>query len=289
MSEPAPTNDSPAKPTWRLPLRISLRLLIVVFTLLCGLLAWGSYLHRVGQLHSMASDKLLEISSRRSYSYRHARIRLSWNYEGNFSSQSISPSNYDPITSRATDLVIYKVKERSDPRWMTQLGIAPIFQRVRTVKITTPLKPEEYDEVVAAVALLDQLDSLELDTYKEGPRFTQAQLAKALGTTRIGQLVAPRSHLTAGPFPELRRTGLVELNLSHTWFSDAAIADLPISLQHLTLERTAVTDAGLDSFRRLRNLRSLGLRRTPTSQQAVDRLRAEMPWCEIYWSPLVDR
>jgi hypothetical protein len=84
----------------------------------------------------------------------------------------------------------------------------------------------------------------------------------------------------------LNHDGLVWLCVRRTQFSNPAIEDLRQSLQYLNATRTRISDHGLQSFVRLDNLRILNLRRTPTSESAIDALRAQMPWCVIEWEPL---
>jgi hypothetical protein len=78
--------------------------------------------------------------------------------------------------------------------------------------------------------------------------------------------------------PHLNQPGLTWLCLAHTQFSDPAIQDLPASLEYFNATRTRITDRGLSGFVRLKHLKELKLRRTPTSEEAVEQLRGEMPW-----------
>jgi hypothetical protein len=86
--------------------------------------------------------------------------------------------------------------------------------------------------------------------------------------------------------PYLNQRGLTWLCLSHTQFSDAAIQDLPSSLEYFNATRTRISDRGLPGFLRLTQLQTLNLSRTPTSRQAIEELQAQMPWCKTKWERL---
>ncbi len=84
----------------------------------------------------------------------------------------------------------------------------------------------------------------------------------------------------------LNHDGLIWLCLNRTQLSDPALNNLPDTLEYFDATRTRIDDDGLNSFVRLKNLKTLDIRRTPTSENAISSLRHRMPWCEIKWEPL---
>lgn len=283
--EPVSDLKPASKRSWRV--RWSMRAFFVLVTLTCILFAWGSYLARVGQTHEEVADQLAVLGKATpTYAHRRSRIDVQWKYTVKVTKQTISGRTWNRITSSPTNIVLQTQYEKGVPKWMENTQTGLLFQRIDTIESKGPLRPEELEEFLGLVAQLDRLESLRLGEYLDNPTLTQTQLATLLSEVRLNQLEAPRSHLNAGPFPELRNTRLQYLDLSHTWFSDPAIADLPSTLEELILERTAVTDAGLEHFGRLKRLQYLNIKRTPTSEEAVEALREKMPWCHINWTPL---
>jgi hypothetical protein len=73
------------------------------------------------------------------------------------------------------------------------------------------------------------------------------------------------------------------VNFSGRPISDEHLALLPEfpRLKRLFLDSATVDDQDLEQLKSLRHLEELYLRDTPVSDAAVDRLRAELPRCEI--------
>jgi len=294
MSEPETAkDDTPAKSTpppsrsWRM--RWSMRAFFALVTVACLFFAWGSYQARVGQTHDEVAEQLAIIgASHPTFYFRSSRVDVKWKYSVTVTKQNVSSRNWNIYTSSPTNIVLQQSELKGVPPWMETTGTGNVFQRIQRISLYGPLPLEELDQFVQQVCRLDRIEALELDYGRGEPKPTQAQLAKILSNIELQELDAERSDLRASSFPELKQTQLERLNFSHTWFSDSAVADLPTSLKVLDLERTAVTDAALPQFTRLRQLESLDLERTPTSEAAVESLRSKMPWCEIYWAPLVN-
>ncbi|HZN34108.1 MAG TPA: hypothetical protein VFB80_09825, partial [Pirellulaceae bacterium] len=59
-----------------------------------------------------------------------------------------------------------------------------------------------------------------------------------------------------------------------------ALSPLPY-LEHLSLDRSAVDDRGLDSIAKLRQLRSLRLYSTRVTRGRIDALRQKAPQCRV--------
>jgi len=165
--------------------------------------------------------------------------------------------------------------------WVRKLGAEILFLRIERVTVNQK-NAGQLEPVFEQLARLDHLPQLALHHSQA----TDDQLARWMAGTTIPELAAENSQLGRGRLPFLNHPTLTHLHLGRTQFSNPAIDDLPASLVHLNLRRTRVTDQGLSKFVRLKNLEELVLRRTPTSEAAIERLREQMPWCEIRWEPL---
>ncbi len=271
------------KRTWRV--RWSLRVLIAMVTLACILLGWGAYRIRVGQVHEEVAQQLAALKENAVvYAWNTPAVAVTWQYE-------VTESQNSPVSVKngityADPTVIFK-KVKGTPQWMDRTGASLMFQRIKRIGVHGLLPKETFPELVDQITQLDQVDTIDFNTYVHFQQLTQSDLAAILSQVRVQHFAAPRCKLKPGPIPQLRGSGLRSLDLSHTWFSDEAAADLPITLTDLNLTRTAITDDGLTELRRLKNLRFLRLDRTPTSERAIDQLRQDLPNCEVAWEPLV--
>jgi hypothetical protein len=97
------------------------------------------------------------------------------------------------------------------------------------------------------------------------------------------------TRLDQQPIAEIANTSLRWFNGSHTWLGDQAAYDLSFcqQLENIYMDRTTLTDAGLEYLTRLKNLRHLSVLRTHVSLAAVTKFAAEMPDCFIDYEPLV--
>lgn len=140
-----------------------------------------------------------------------------------------------------------------------------------------------------AVDLLCRLDHVQNVTlYVDGRSeiLTVEQLERLTATVDpeflyLEGLAVPRTAI-----PALNGSRLRWLLVARTDFSNPAIKSLPPSLEHLDATRTRIDDEGLPLFASMTNLKTLILRRTPTSEEAIEELREQMPWCVIRWQSL---
>lgn len=116
-----------------------------------------------------------------------------------------------------------------------------------------------------------------------------SHLETLLSRVRIRSLYVSQAKLPRGRMPCLGYQPLEWIYVGRSQFSDPAIDDLPISLKYFDATRTRITDQGLASFVRLKNLKTLILRRTQTTQEGIEKLQEQMPWCKIAWEPMVRR
>lgn len=167
------------------------------------------------------------------------------------------------------------------PPIVESTGLGYFVRRIHRVTIRSS-DPHNLELSLSQLSSLGQLNSLSF--YDTG--VTKQALAALLSHTRVEHLYVASEKLSRRRMPWLNHDGLKWLCVARTQFSDPAIDDLPQSLEHFDATRTRISDQGLSKFKRLRHLKKLVLRRTPTSPKAVNDLRSEMPWCEIRWESL---
>ena len=277
----APT--PPKRRTWRV--RWSMRALVLATALACILCGWISYRYRVGQLHEDVATQLMLIQSpvRRQHLWDEFPIELEWELEE--TKRVLDPPPEVTALTGATDLTMaYDIRVRYTPRWMEMTSSGPVFQRLKSIRLTGSMHPDIQRKVIDQVARLDGQVPISIDM----PHIHQDLMEEIFTKTKVHAFDGRFAKLRPKTMPYLKDSGLAELCLCHTWFSDAAVYDLPNTLESLDLERTAVTDAALPEFQRLHRLNYLNLKRTPTSQAAIENLRAAMPECQIEWEPLTN-
>lgn len=250
--------------------RWSLRLLTLAVTLTCLAFGWIGYLRYVGLQHQLAGEKLLKMDDR----YGRTKGQF-FDVFMNWEMQAREPSA--PPTRRIV---------RRSPEWMESAGIDLVFQRITIIQIHSSNDCAKLDEALGYLRKLGDppivclsvtgLSAEQIETFF--PKFDV-----------VTSLSVPHASLTEGPLPFLNHRELTSLDVSHTRFSNPAIEDLPLSLEGFDGTRTRITDAGLASFVRLKNLKWLYLHRTPTTKAAIEQLRTKMPWCEIHWEPLLPK
>ena len=166
------------------------------------------------------------------------------------------------------------------PGFLERTGLALAVRRVSRVAIRSR------SDMSASLELVKELGSV--DTLSFGDTgVTQPQLADTMNSIRLRSVYLKSESLPRTRIRWLNHAGLTWLCVKRTQFSNPAIEDLPQSLEYFDATRTRINDDGLSSFVRLANLTSLDLRRTPTSKNAIEVLRTQMPWCKIKWEPLV--
>ncbi|PQO36929.1 hypothetical protein C5Y96_07135 [Blastopirellula marina] len=272
MSSPEPTTEAQTneKPHRRwLPVRWSMRVMIGFVTLLCGVLAWLGHIWHLGQVHDEVgtaiemtyAEKIRNIGSTGVQWKLSEKLKLSFGTPGSI------------MTMQTT--------VRHVPPWMRVTSFDYFWQRIDTIHLHTDMQPKQMEVAVAQIPRLDHLCTLNIG----GQDFPEEKLAAMVGSIRLDQLIATHASLGTGPMPWLRHTRLKELNLSYTQFSDAAVDDLPMTLERLELEETQITDDGVAKLTKLKRLKVLILRDTHVSKEAYLKLKEELPDCWIDWDP----
>ena len=113
-------------------------------------------------------------------------------------------------------------------------------------------------------------------------------LAPFLALPQLEGITTRHCGLSDNHLPEIRSTALKRFDGAHTWLGDRAAADLSAcsGLTHLTLDRTRLTDAGLEHLKKLKNLKQLSILRTRVSPAAIKKFSDVMPDCYIIFQSL---
>jgi hypothetical protein len=172
------------------------------------------------------------------------------------------------------------IEERSTlPVFMERFGFATGVRRIEKITIRSR------SELATALKLVKEIGEVDsISFYETG--ITQSQLSDTFDNVHVKKIYARGERLPRTSMQWLNHDGLNWLCLNRTQLSNPALKDLPDSLEYFDATRTRINDDGLNSFVRLANLKTLNLRRTPTSENAINALRQRMPWCEIKWEPL---
>ncbi len=248
--------DTPKRRSWRL--RWSLRVLIGIVTLACVLLGWGAYYFHQGQVHEDAAKQLQQLGA-----------EIQWKLV------QIRRTTYAPFP-----FLTHKVK--GGPAWMQAWGVEPAFQRIDRVILKSSMSPHDVDAALQQIHRLGAVKTVSCFQVE----IDESQFITLLESVEIETLYMDAAQLGPGNLPYLRTTNLRELTVAGSAFSDAAIDDLPQTLEYFDATRTRITDQHLAKFAERKNLQTLKLGQTHTSKTAVDKLRSQMPWCAIHWEPL---
>ncbi len=243
--------------------RFRLRTLLILVTVVAVLLGIAMHRLNVGREHRLVAERIRQLGCSVTWSPP-KRMRMPAVYRGGGQLFRLSPPP-DAL-----------------PEWLEDSFLADAFYRIERIEMHhTPRK--NVNGAVDELVKLDRVPSISIYTRSLDDR----HLEQLLLSVQVDKLYAANATLDRGRMPYLNQRGLTWLCLAHTQFSYPAIQDLPSSLEYFNATRTRISDQGLPGFARLKQLKSLNLRRTPTSSEAIESLRAQMPWCEIEWERLV--
>ena len=171
--------------------------------------------------------------------------------------------------------------ESTLPPLLDSSGLSLAVRRLESVTI----RSKDVARLDRSLSMLTSIPRLKHLSFYDTPLTTE-KLNDVLSNTEVSSLYLRNAKLPRGRIPCLNHPTLKWLCVCHTQFSNPALADLTPTLTYLDLTRTRINDKGLPQLQRLRDLKQLNLRRTPTTVQAVDQLRDAMPWCRISWEAL---
>lgn len=251
-------------------LRWSMRFLLLFVGLVAIGLGWVSHQLRMGHLHEEVSEKLAE---------------RGWNVSWKLTQRQAVPIQSSPsatiVTPPGPNVQMAYVDVKRAPEWMEAIGAQPLFQRIKIAYFRKNSRGD-YEDFLLEIERLDDLEGVSL----AGIAVSEDQLEYLLDRFNLETLAVSESSIGRRPMPFLRDSQLKWLGFSRTHLSDEVLDDLPDSLEYLDATRTRITDEGLQKLVQLKNLKELKLRRTPTSRAAIEDLKKQMPWCQIWWSPL---
>lgn len=163
--------------------------------------------------------------------------------------------------------------------FLERLGFATEQRRIKVIRIWPR------SGLATALKLVQEMGELDTIVFYRND-ITASQLSDMFENVDVRSVYAESARLPRTGMEWLNHDGLRWLCLSRTQLSNPAIDNLPDTLEYFDATRTRINDDGLNSFVRLKNLKLLNLRRTPTSENAINALRQRMPWCEIEWESL---
>ncbi|PQO44785.1 hypothetical protein [Blastopirellula marina] len=253
------------KRSWRV--RWSLRVLFVLIALMAGGLGWLSYYMRIGYLHDDVAANVAELGG-----------RVTWELT------RVIPPKVNALPNNNSQIFVGFTpplkKVKGGPDWMQTWGVEPAYQRIEYVHFNQG-SAEDLNRFLQQIERLDRVAGVHINTSP----LTDEQLEHLFDHVEMEALGIGGTPIGERPLPFLSDTKLKYLFCDKTFVSDSFLDCLPVTLEHLMIPNTRVTDAGLEKLVRLKNLQLLVLRDTPTSEEAIEKLRDKMPWCEIEWSP----
>ena len=237
--------------------RITIRFLLCTMAICAGAFAWFSSVYHRSQRQASAVDQLIA--------------------QGAFVS-------YEPRENLAVSLLPGSPAE-PPPVVAKSLGVD--FFRAATNVSTNTVTSNQMDKkaVIQAISELADLERLRLSHLA----LTTADLSPLARLSQLQSLDINRARMDNGSLPWLQDTQLRWLDASHTLLGDRLMHDVSRcpDLQFLNMERTTVTDAGLQHLYSMKQLRYLNLKRCPASRGAVIKLSKAIPNCVIDYEPLI--
>lgn len=242
-------------------LRFGLRALLLCTFILAVVFAWFASQLAEGRRHQRIAAELRAAGCDVQFSHR----------------------EWVPMANPPTSAIVgggTPIEERSTlPVFMERFGIATGVRRIENITIRSR------SELVTAFKLVKEIGQVDsISFYETG--ISQSQLSEMFANVHVKKMYASGERLPRTSMQWLNHDGLTWLCLNRTQLSNPAVNDLPDTLEYLDATRTRINDDGLSSFVRLKNLKTLNLSRTPTSENAISALRQKMPWCEVKWEAL---
>ncbi len=280
MPDPAaePIPPKTKRSSWAL--RWSLRAFVALISLACIVFALFAHWMRQGQIHEDVAANVLPMGGEIAWKLTHL--------------EPLGLEAPQKATGTGSGVVIGHIdfEVKGGPAWMRNLGVEQAFQRIEHIWLFGPSEdqlifeqPKDHlDDFLREVARLSEVKGVGICNVA----ISEGQIEWLLthvATTRLTVTETPS--IGSQPMPFLRDSNLTEIVFANTGLSDAVLDDLPDTLNYLDISDTKVTDQGLEHLVRLKNLKRVVIDQTATSKAAIEKLRKEMPWCDILWEPML--
>lgn len=163
------------------------------------------------------------------------------------------------------------------PTWMAWTRSDVLFRRLDRVAILHDISHDELTFTIEQIYRLGKLRELIIRRKLSGD-----ELDHLLSPLQIQKLAIYPQADQDKPYVFLHRICVVDLEMHSA--PVATLEDLPISLKRLDISGSDIGDESLAILARLKNLQELDLSRTLATNEGVEELRRQMPWCEITWA-----
>ncbi|QDT08463.1 hypothetical protein [Planctomycetes bacterium K23_9] len=238
--------------------KLSLRLLLIAMVVFAGVFAWFSAVYRQSRQQSRAVDHLVA--------------------QGAF-------VMYEPRENMLVSLLPGEVK--SPPSVLANSLGADFFRAVTNVSTNNRRFQSTTDKqkLIESIARIEQLERLRLSNVT----LRTNDLTPLSSLRNLQSLDLTRASLDRGSLPWLSDSQMRWFCAAHTYLGDQVLKDLSRcpELQHLNIERTTVTENGLQHVYLMKQLRYLNIKRCSVSYAAAKKLSDAMPNCVIDWEPLI--
>ncbi len=238
--------------------KLTLRLMFILIAVFACVFAWFSTVYRQSRQQARAVDHLVV--------------------------ENVYVT-YEPRRSFLVSLLPGDVNSPPDVL-ASSLG-TDFFRAVTNVSTNTHSFQASTDKqaLIDSISSINQLERLRLSRFI----LNTPDLLPLSSLSHLQSLDLSHTRLDNGSMPWLADTQMRWFAATHTLLGDQILKDLSRcpELQYLNMERTTVTDNGLQHILAMKQLRYLNLKRCSVSYQAIKKLSDAMPSCVIDWEPLI--
>lgn len=175
----------------------------------------------------------------------------------------------------------------SPPSVLTNSLGADFFRAVTNISTNNRSFQSTTDKqkLIESIATVGQLERLRLSNVTVRTK----DLDPLSALQNLQSLDLTRASLDRGSMPWLADSQMRWFCAAHTHLGDQVLKDLSRcpELQHLNMERTTVSENGLQHVYLMKQLRYLNIKRCSVSYTAAKKLSDAMPNCVIDWEPLI--
>ena len=250
--------------------RFSLRMLLVVMTVLC---IWLGFTVNAARRQKAAVDTILEAGGSVLFDY-----------------QNDPKSQLMVRLSSAKDLVFFSAFVRDPnalppgPTWLRKQFGDDYFRNVIQVNLPfSELEPTR--AAINQLASLPSLKSLLLNVRRRDLKIQDSDLFVLGALNQLERLMIRHSRITGEFLARLQNPArLVQVDIEGSEVDDAAMQQFSrmTNLESLLLDSTRITDAGIIHLHKLTKLKVLSLSHTNITQNGVRELQKALPNTIIY-------